>query len=46
MIVANFIAYLLEVDSEALSKALTSRIMETTRGGRRGKYKTDHHPIT
>ncbi|CAO3600587.1 unnamed protein product [Absidia cylindrospora] len=34
--VANFVAYLLEVDSEALSKALTSRIMETQRGGRRG----------
>ncbi|KAI8098757.1 P-loop containing nucleoside triphosphate hydrolase protein [Halteromyces radiatus] len=34
--VANFVAYLLEVDSESLSKALTSRIMETQRGGRRG----------
>ncbi|KAI9316719.1 P-loop containing nucleoside triphosphate hydrolase protein [Dichotomocladium elegans] len=34
--VANFIAYLMEVDSESLSKALTSRIMETQRGGRRG----------
>ncbi|KAI8146457.1 P-loop containing nucleoside triphosphate hydrolase protein [Fennellomyces sp. T-0311] len=34
--VANFIAYLLEVDSESLSKALTSRVMETQRGGRRG----------
>ncbi|ORY95452.1 P-loop containing nucleoside triphosphate hydrolase protein [Syncephalastrum racemosum] len=34
--VANFIAYLFEVDGESLSKALTSRIMETTRGGRRG----------
>ncbi|KAI8340325.1 P-loop containing nucleoside triphosphate hydrolase protein [Chlamydoabsidia padenii] len=34
--VANFVAYLLEVDAESLSKALTSRIMETQRGGRRG----------
>ncbi|KAI8069511.1 P-loop containing nucleoside triphosphate hydrolase protein [Gongronella butleri] len=34
--VANFVAYLLEVDSEALSKALTSRILETQRGMRRG----------
>ncbi|KAL0142345.1 P-loop containing nucleoside triphosphate hydrolase protein [Mucor lusitanicus] len=34
--VANFIAYLMEVDGESLSKALTSRIMETQRGGRRG----------
>ncbi|CAO3623672.1 unnamed protein product [Cunninghamella echinulata] len=36
MDVANFVAYLLEVDGESLSKALTSRIMETQRGGRRG----------
>ncbi|KAI9269056.1 P-loop containing nucleoside triphosphate hydrolase protein [Phascolomyces articulosus] len=34
--VANFIAYLMEVDGESLSKALTSRVMETQRGGRRG----------
>ncbi|KAL0094988.1 P-loop containing nucleoside triphosphate hydrolase protein [Phycomyces blakesleeanus] len=34
--VANFIAYLMEVDGEALSKALTQRVMETQRGGRRG----------
>ncbi|KAI9495701.1 P-loop containing nucleoside triphosphate hydrolase protein [Zychaea mexicana] len=34
--VANFIAYLLEVDNESLSKALTNRVMETQRGGRRG----------
>ncbi|KAI8889340.1 hypothetical protein K501DRAFT_329147 [Backusella circina FSU 941] len=34
--VANFIAYLMEVDAENLSKALTSRVMETQRGGRRG----------
>ncbi|EIE91065.1 hypothetical protein G6F46_008504 [Rhizopus delemar] len=36
MDVANFIAYLMEVDCEALAKALTSRVMETQRGGRRG----------
>ncbi|ORX53664.1 hypothetical protein DM01DRAFT_1336195 [Hesseltinella vesiculosa] len=34
--VASFVAYLLEVDNESLSKALTSRIMETQRGMRRG----------
>ncbi|KAI7904550.1 P-loop containing nucleoside triphosphate hydrolase protein [Cokeromyces recurvatus] len=34
--VANFIAYLMEVDAESLTKALTSRVMETQRGGRRG----------
>lgn len=34
--VANFIAYLMEVDAESLSKAMTSRVMETQRGGRRG----------
>ncbi|KAI7847679.1 P-loop containing nucleoside triphosphate hydrolase protein [Circinella umbellata] len=34
--VANFIAYLMEVDGESLSKALTNRVMETQRGGRRG----------
>ncbi|KAI8985425.1 P-loop containing nucleoside triphosphate hydrolase protein [Pilobolus umbonatus] len=36
MDVANFIAYLMEVDGEALSQALTSRTMETQKGGRRG----------
>lgn len=34
--VPNFIAYLLDVDAEALEKALTQRIVETSRGGRRG----------
>ncbi|KAI8979236.1 P-loop containing nucleoside triphosphate hydrolase protein [Mycotypha africana] len=36
MDVANFIAYLFMVDADSLSKALTSRVMETQRGGRRG----------
>ncbi|CAO3593922.1 unnamed protein product [Absidia cylindrospora] len=36
MDVVNFIAYLLEVDADALYKALTVRVMETQRGGRRG----------
>ena len=31
-----FVAYLLEVDSGAVVRALTQRIMETQRGGRRG----------
>ncbi|GAA6014234.1 hypothetical protein JCM10207_006141 [Rhodosporidiobolus poonsookiae] len=34
--VPEFVAYLLEVDAERVSKALTSRVMETQRGGRRG----------
>ncbi|PKY07119.1 myosin-1 [Aspergillus campestris IBT 28561] len=34
--VVNFVAYLLEVDAEQVNKALTIRIMETARGGRRG----------
>ncbi|KDN41276.1 hypothetical protein RSAG8_07545, partial [Rhizoctonia solani AG-8 WAC10335] len=34
--VADFIAYLLEVDAAALSKAMVSKTMETQRGGRRG----------
>ncbi|CAO3650595.1 unnamed protein product [Cunninghamella echinulata] len=34
--VVNFIAYLFGVDNESLKKALTNRIVETQRGGRRG----------
>lgn len=34
--VVDFVAYLLEVDSAHVNKALTIRIMETSRGGRRG----------
>ncbi|GAA5969737.1 hypothetical protein JCM11641_008022 [Rhodosporidiobolus odoratus] len=34
--VPEFVAYLLEVDADRVSKALTSRVMETQRGGRRG----------
>lgn len=34
--VMDFLAYLLEVDSEPLRKALTERVMETQRAGRRG----------
>ncbi|ORX94706.1 myosin 1 [Basidiobolus meristosporus CBS 931.73] len=34
--VTQFIAYLLEVDPELLNKAMTSRIIETKRGGLRG----------
>lgn len=34
--VIDFAAYLMEVDSAALQKALLLRIMETQRGGRRG----------
>ncbi|GAB5592085.1 class II myosin [Umbelopsis nana] len=34
--VTNFVAYLLEVNPDILNKALTTRVMETQRGGRRG----------
>lgn len=34
--VTDFAAYLLEVDPAQLQKVLTTRIMETQRGGRRG----------
>lgn len=34
--VTDFIAYLLELDSALLEKVLTSRVVETQRGGRRG----------
>ncbi|PGH33041.1 myosin-1 [[Emmonsia] crescens] len=34
--VVDFVAYLLEVDAAAVNKALSVRIMETARGGRRG----------
>ncbi|GLA86409.1 class II myosin [Aspergillus tubingensis] len=34
--VVDFVAYLLEVDAAQVNKALTIRLMETARGGRRG----------
>ncbi|TBU29834.1 P-loop containing nucleoside triphosphate hydrolase protein [Dichomitus squalens] len=34
--VTDFVAYLLEVDAALVQKAMTSRTMETQRGGRRG----------
>jgi len=34
--VVDFVAYLLEVDAAHVNKAMTTRIMETSRGGRRG----------
>ncbi|ODQ63946.1 myosin-1 [Nadsonia fulvescens var. elongata DSM 6958] len=34
--VPNFIAYLLDVDADSVISSLTTRIMETSRGGRRG----------
>jgi myosin-1 len=36
IIVTNFVAYLLEVNPDLLNKVLTTRVMETQRGGRRG----------
>jgi len=34
--VTDFVAYLMEVEGEQIQKVLTTRVMETTRGGRRG----------
>jgi len=34
--VTDFVAYLMEVDPEQVKKAMTMRVMETQRGGRRG----------
>ena len=34
--VVDFVAYLLEVESAHVNKALTTRVVETSRGGRRG----------
>ena len=34
--VTDFVAYLLEVDGALVEKAMTTRVMETQRGGRRG----------
>lgn len=34
--VTDFVAYLMEVDGGLVQKVLTQRVMETTRGGRRG----------
>lgn len=36
--VTEFIAYLMEVEKTALNKVLVTRVMETTRGGRRGAF--------
>lgn len=35
--VTEFISYLMEVDKDAVNKVLTTRVMETQRGGRRGE---------
>lgn len=34
--VTDFVAYLMEVDTAQIQKVLTSRVVETQRGGRRG----------
>ncbi len=34
--VTEFVAYLMEVDAALVEKALTSRVIEAQRGGRRG----------
>lgn len=42
--VTAFVAYLLEVDQGRVEKALTSRVMETQRGGRRGEFSRRLYP--
>ena len=43
--VVDFVAYLLEVDAAAVNKALTIRVVETSRGGRRGSvYESPLNP--
>ena len=36
--VPAFVAYLMEVDPTMVNKVLTSRVVETQRGGKRGEY--------
>ncbi|KAI9727950.1 MAG: class II myosin [Chrysothrix sp. TS-e1954] len=44
--VIDFVAYLLEVESSHVHKALTTRIVETSRGGRRGSvYDVPLNPV-
>lgn len=44
--VTNFVAYLMDVDATAVVKGLTTRIMETQRGGRRGSvYEVPLNPM-
>ena len=44
--VIDFVAYLLEVESDHVHKALTTRIVETSRGGRRGSvYDVPLNPV-
>ncbi|CAJ0830946.1 732_t:CDS:10 [Entrophospora sp. SA101] len=44
--VANFIAFLMEVEQELMHKVLTNRTIETTRGGRRGSvYEVPLNPV-
>ena len=44
--VVDFVAYLLEVESAHVNKALTIRVVETARGGRRGSvYEVPLNPV-
>lgn len=43
--VTEFISYLMEVDKAALNKVLVTRVMETTRGGRRGAFEVSVLPL-
>lgn len=44
--VPNFVAYLLDVDAAAIERAMTIKIVETSRGGRRGSvYESPLNPV-
>ncbi|KAF9186641.1 class II myosin [Haplosporangium sp. Z 767] len=44
--VITFIAYIMEVDADALIKTLTTRVVETQRGGRRGSiFESPLNPV-
>ena len=39
--VSDFVAYLMETESASVEKVLTTRVVETQRGGRRGQFLTE-----
>jgi myosin-1 len=44
--VTEFIGYLMEADAALVSKVMTSKVVETQRGGRRGAYTNAFIPLT
>lgn len=43
--VTEFIAYLMEVEKHVVNKVLTTKVMETQRGGRRGELRALVSPM-